>query len=134
VIAANNATKYGTALDEYQLNELDPAMRKDELDAGLLSAGSSIAGAGISAGGSIAGGLACRIAEATFGVDHPATNRARYRVNVKWPAWAKALYMRHMDKAAAFIKRHPASKLIAKPVFFLIGLGAPEMLPTGEVQ
>jgi hypothetical protein len=54
---ADNAMEYGIDLDQYQLNELDPAERQDALDAGLLQAGASVVGAGIGAGGTVAGGM-----------------------------------------------------------------------------
>jgi hypothetical protein len=130
----NESAKYGASADKYSMNQVAPQQRKDQRSGAILQAGSNMAGGLTSAAGPILAAAACRIAEATFGIDHPATNRARYRVNLQWPEWAKALYIRHMDKIAAFIKKHPATKLISKPVFLLIGFGAPEMKPNGEVQ
>jgi hypothetical protein len=77
--------------------------------------------------------LACRAAEATFGRDHPKTNRARFAVNVVWPGWAKRYYMRRMNRWAELIRKHPPIRWAARVAFSLIGWGKPEMKPDGTV-
>lgn len=117
---------------------------------GAASGAAGGAGAGLAAGaGGAAGGLAallealpaglaaifaCRAAEATFGVDHAYTNRARYAVNVEWSNEARAFYMKHMYEWARLIKKYPPLRWIASGIFAVIGFGKPEMLPSGEIK
>lgn len=134
---ANNQMNYGIATDKYAWNDLAPGQRRDQRTGALLNAGTALSGGAIGASGKAGGaviGAACHIAEAVFGIDNIFTNRARYRVNVSWPSWAKLAYIRHMDRVVSFIRKYPISKIVLKPLFWLIGVGSREMLPTGEVR
>lgn len=104
--------------------------------AGVGAAGAAEGTAGAAGGAELLPMLAmlCRAAEATFGVDDPRTNRARFAVNTEWPEWAKSLYRKHMHAAALLIGESKIARSIAAAFFTWVGKGKPEMKPDGTIK